>query len=306
MLAYGGPIIDAHHHLWPYGLGRHRWIDAGVEGGDKALPMGDVGALRRDVLPEDYLAAAEGCNIVATVHVEGGWQGGPPGEETAWLDSLDRGTIAARHVFAVDLAASDASDQLDVEAAHPRAAGVRDVLAWHPEPSRSFVEADKMGDAAWRSGLAALFERDLVFELMIFPWQMDDAARLIDGFPNGRFVLDHCGSPVDRSKAGMRDWADGLSRLAERENLAIKASNPFAYDHDWTIDSLRLVVGHCIEAFGPARTMFGSDFPVSELHAPFAEMMSAYRALTADLSADEQADFFRGTAARTYRMENGR
>lgn len=303
MPEYTGPIIDAHHHLWPWGLGRHRWLDAGAAGGDKALPMGDVGALRRDVLPADYLAAAAGQGIVATVHVEGGWQGGPPGEESAWLDTLDRSVVAARHAFAVDLAAADAEARIAAEAAHPRAVGLRDILAWHPDPARSFAAAGKMADPAWRRGLACALRHGLVIELMIFPWQMDEVAALVDAHPDGVFVLNHCGSPVDRSAEGMAAWRRGLARLGGCGNLAVKVSNPFAYDHDWTPGSLRPVFDACLEAFGPDRALFGSDFPVAQLHASFPDMMSAYRALAAGLSPDGQAAFFHATAARIYRLQ---
>jgi len=304
MALYDGPIIDAHHHLWPYQRGRHGWLEAGSEGGDKELPMGDVGTLRRDVLPEDYLREADGQGIVATVHVEGGWQGGPAGEETDWLDTLDRSVVAARHVFHVDLAAPDAAARLDRESVHPCAAGVRDILAWHPDKSRTFVpDSGKIDGLAWRQGLALLARTGLACELMIFPWQMAAVARLLDDFAEVPFVLEHCGSPVDRSEGGMAAWADGLADLAKRPNLTIKVSNPFAYDHQWTMDSLRSVVGHCIDLFGPERSMFGSDYPVAGLHASFPAMMDAYRALTADLSPAEQRAFFHDTAARIYRID---
>lgn len=300
MPAYRGEILDAHHHLWRYDMGRHGWIAAGSGEGGKVFPMGDLAALQRDALPGDYLAAAAGQGIVSTIHVEAGWSGGPEGEETAWLDTLDRNVVARWHVFHADLAAPDMEAQVAEAAAHPRAVGLRDIVAASSDSPHGFAPPGKMDDARWRRGLAAAFDCGLAFDLMLFPGQMKDAARVVDAFPEGRFVLNHCGSPVDRSPEGLAAWAEGLERLAERPNIWIKVSNPFAYDHYWSLDSLRPVVGRCIEVFGPGRALFGSDYPVAGLHASFADMMAAYRALTADLSADEQRAIFHDVAAEVY------
>jgi L-fuconolactonase len=55
-------------------------------------------------------------------------------------------------------------------------------------------------------------------------------------------------------------------------------------------------------AFGPDRLMFGSDWPVSTLSASYGQVMAAARALTSDLSQDEQDAIFHGTAERVYRL----
>lgn len=303
MALYRGPIIDAHHHLWSYGAGHRPWIDLTAPDGGEGLPMGDLAPLRRDFLVEDYLEASRDEGICATVHVEAGWVGGPPGAETAFLDRLDRSLVAARHVFRVDLAAATAAALIQSEAQHPRAAGLRDIVAWHPDPARSFAAAPgRMSDPDWRRGLAALAETGLVFDLMLYPHQMAEAGRLVADFPGLTFVLNHCGSPADRSAAGMTLWREGLARLADHPNLTIKISNPVAYDHDWTEDSLRDVILTCFTAFGPDRAMFGSDAPVSGLQAPFGDLLGVYRRVLADFGPEVQRAFFHDTAARIYRL----
>jgi predicted TIM-barrel fold metal-dependent hydrolase len=139
---------------------------------------------------------------------------------------------------------------------------------------------------------------------MVFPRQFADAAQLAAAFPDQQFVLNHCGSPIDRDAEGMRRWRDGLRLLAEHDNVAIKISDLVAYDHDWTLDSLRPVVLHCIDCFGTGRAMFGSDFPVASLHASFDEVFDSFKAIAADLSADEQTALFFGNAKRIYRLDD--
>ena len=163
-----------------------------------------------------------------------------------------------------------------------------------------------MDDPAWRAGLARLGKHGLSFDLMVFPNQLGDAARLAADFPDQPFILNHCGSPIDRDAEGMARWRGGLRTLARQPNVAIKISDLVAYDNDWTIDSLRMVVEHCIDCFGTRRAMFASDFPVAGLHASFDEVYDSFREITAGLSGDEQAGLFHDNAWRMYRFDEPR
>ena len=303
MALYRGPVVDAHHHLWAYGMGRHEWLDGSPASGAKDLPMGDLAPLRRDFLVADDLAAADAESGVATVHVEGGWSG-PPGEESAWLDTLDRTRVAARHVFHVPLDAPDAASLIAAEAGHPRAAGLRDIVAWHPDPLRCFADRPhRMADPLWRRGLAALERHGLPFDLMLYPHQMAEATALAADFPATTFVLDHCGSPLDRTAEGLAAWRSGLQNLAAQPNVVIKISNPVAYDHRWTEASLAEVILFCLDTFGPNRALFGSDAPVSGLQADFPRLVAAYRSILADRPEAAQRAFFHDNAARLYWLE---
>lgn len=300
---YSGPIIDAHHHLWDLKLGKHPWLapQAGERGG-----LGDLGPLRSDYLPETYRRDSAGQRVVASVHVEAGWRSDDCLGETRWLDSLQaRGGVAARYVAHVPLADPAAPALIEAQASFARVVGVRDILSWDTDPARRFAaRGDLMDCKRWRAGLARLADHDLSFDLMVFARQLPDAARLAADFPNQRFILNHCGSPIDRDPEGMRRWREGLRALAERPNVAIKISDLVAYDHDWTLDSLRPVVGHCLDCFGAARAMFASDFPVAGLHASFDAIFDAFRTIIADLSANEQRALFFDNARRFYRMED--
>lgn len=300
---YAGPVVDAHHHLWDLRLGRHPWLapQAGARGG-----LGELAPLQRDYLPEDYVRDAERHGIVATVHVEAGWLASDPLGEIRWLDGLDkRGGIAARYVARVALADPGAPEIIAELAAHPRVVGIRDILSWHEDPARRFAaRGDLMDDPIWRANLARLAAHGLAFDLMVFAPQLPEAARLAADFPDQVFVLNHCGSPIDRTPAGMRGWREGLATLGRLPNLRIKLSDLVAYDQDWTIESLATVTLTCLECFGAGRAMLGSDFPVAGLHATFDEVWDAFRTITADLTLDEQHALFCGTAARTYGLHD--
>ena len=120
---YAGPVVDPHHHLWDLALGRHPWLRRAAESGEES-------PLTRNQFAADYLAAAAGHNVVATVHVETGWEARDPFDEVAWLDSIDKPDgIALRYVAHADLGAPDVEAVLARHAAHGRIVGIRDILS---------------------------------------------------------------------------------------------------------------------------------------------------------------------------------
>ncbi|MEI9929291.1 MAG: amidohydrolase family protein [Rhizomicrobium sp.] len=58
----------------------------------------------------------------------------------------------------------------------------------------------------------------------------------------------------------------------------------------------------CIEAFGPARCMFESNFPVDKFGADYVSLWNAFKRIAANYSASEKTALFSGTAARVYRV----
>lgn len=301
---YGGPVIDPHHHLWDLSLLRHPWLEkARATGGE--MVYGSLAPILRDYGVEDYRRDCANQNIVATVHVEAGWSDAHPLEESHWLGGLDRSSgIARRTVARVQLDSPDAASLIAAEADNPDVVGIRDIVSWHTDPSKSFApRAHRMADPVWRAGLGELAHHGLVFDLMLYPEQMGEALDLVRAFPETLFVLNHGGSPADRDEAGMALWRNGLRALGREPNVRLKISDLVAYDKDWTLESLAPVIAHCLDCFGPSRAMFASDFPVAGLHASFDEIYGVFRTLAASLSLDEQQALFFTTANETYRLE---
>lgn len=301
---YDGPIVDAHHHLWNLAMGRHLWLrptDDGVQA------LGDLGPIRRDYLVDDYRHDAAGQNVVATVHVEALWdRRRDPAEETRWLETLDKSAgVAARYVAYAGLGEPDAERRIAAQAAFGRVAGLREMLSWHPrDPGKCFApRPDIMAESGWRDGLRRLRAHDLHLELMLYPNQAHELAALARDFPNQRFIVNHCASPVDRDADGMALWRHGLATMAALPNIAIKISALAAYDPHPTPESMGDVIRRCIDAFGTDRAMFGSDFPVGRLWLDFAATFDGFRAAVADLSAAEQRALFHDNARRFYRLD---
>jgi len=301
---YSGPIIDAHCHLWDLGMNRHPWLRPT---GGAIQALGDLSAIRRNYLVNDYRCDAANQNIVASVHVEAGWDhADDPLAEIQWLQTLDKSSgVAARYVGFADLTASDSEDVLDRLSDVHRCVGIRQMLSWHPtEPVKCFAPRPGIADEAdFRRGVALLARHDQLLEVMLYPYQAEELARLARDFPDQTFIVNHCGSPIDRDREGMLRWRTGLKLLGSAPNANIKISALTAYDPRPTYESLCEVALHCIECFGVDRSMFGSDFPVGRLWTSFDAIFDGFKSIVHDFSEDEQSALFHANARRLYRID---
>jgi predicted TIM-barrel fold metal-dependent hydrolase len=300
MALYRGPIVDAHHHLWDLSGDRYPWLGSARR---PEMVFGKSEPLARNYLIEDYLRDIEGEDVVKSVHIEAGY-GGAPWEETEWVQA-----IAERHGFphgivaAAPLADPELPAILQRHARAPNLRGIRAIASWHAEPHLRFAASpDLMDDPAWRRGLGLLIAQDLSLDLMINAPQLGHAARLARDHPALRIVINHAGSPVDRTASDLRKWRDGLALAASEPNVWIKISDLAAYDHNWTIESYRPIVMAVIEAFGTGRCMFGSDFPVAGLHGDFAAHFNAFRTIVDGLPEASQRNLFHDNAVEFYRL----
>jgi predicted TIM-barrel fold metal-dependent hydrolase len=301
---YRGPIIDAHIHLWDLGMDRHPWLRPS----DRAVqPFGDLAPIRRTYLVDEYRRDAVNQNVVAAVHVEAGWDRDDDAlAEIRWLETLDKSSgVAVRYIGYADLTAPDANAVLDRLSEVSRCVGVRQMLSWHPtEPARSFARRPGIADKPeFRRGVALLARHGLLLELMLYPYQVEEVARLASDFPNQTFIINHCGSPIDRDREGMARWKEGLRRLGALPNVSIKVSALTAYDPRPTPESLRDVVRHCLDCFGVERSMFGSDFPVGRVWTTFDAIFDGFKDIVRDLSEAEQSALFYRNARRVYRID---
>jgi predicted TIM-barrel fold metal-dependent hydrolase len=300
---YSGPIIDAHIHLWDLAMDRDPWLRPT---GGAIQALGDLAPIRQSYLVDDYRRDAANQNVVASVHIEAAWdRADDPLAEIEWLETLDKSSgVAARYIGFADLSAPDVGAALDRLSEVKRCVGVRQMLSAHPtEPAKCFaLRPDIANEPAFRRGVSLLARHDRLLEFMLYPYQAEEVARLALDFPNQTFIVNHCGSPIDRDHAGMLRWKKGLKRLGSAPNIKIKISALTAYDPSPTPESLREVALHCIESFGVDRSMFGSDFPVGRLRTSFDAIFDGFKAIVGDFSEAEQFALFHDNARRVYRM----
>ncbi len=150
-------------------------------------------------------------------------------------------------------------------------------------------------------GLAAVAEAGLAYDLLTLPPQLPAAVACAAALPQLRFVLDHCSKPLVAT-GEVEPWASDLRALAALPNVACKLSG-LVTEADWgswTVADLKPYADVVLDAFGPGRVAFGSDWPVCTVAASYAEVVAAAEELTAGLSEPERDEVFGGTARRVY------
>jgi predicted TIM-barrel fold metal-dependent hydrolase len=291
-------IVDAHQHFWDPVANYHPWLRD-----EPPVPFryGDYRAIRRRYLPADYFADAAGYRIDKTVYIETEWDPTDPAGEMAWVDALRRDTgFPSVAVAQAWLDRADAAAVLERHAAHAFVRGIRHKPRANPAPGQGAPGG--MADPQWRRGFALLARHGMHFELQTPWWHLHEAAALARDFPDTAIILNHTGLPADRSAAGIAAWQDAMRALAQCPNVAVKISGIGQAGVPWTVEANRDIVLATIDAFGTARAMFASNFPVDSLCGGFAAIYGGFDAVTAGFSDTERRALFRDNALRHYRM----
>ncbi|MBN8500453.1 MAG: amidohydrolase family protein [Sphingomonadales bacterium] len=212
-------------------------------------------------------------------------------------------------------------------AASPRFKGIRHAAAWNTDPDvlgpPFHAPAGLYRDAKFREGFAELGKRGLTFDAWLLEPQLDDVLDLARAFPDQPIVLDHCGTPLGmgsyHGKLHERFdiWRGAIQAIAQCPNVNVKLGGlamsfagmpdhgPAAGLSSEVLAAMwRPYIETCIEAFGPQRAMFESNYPVDKWGASYAVLWNAFKRLTLGASADDKAALYAGTAARVYGMEH--
>lgn len=236
----GPDVVDAHAHVWDPRVLPVDWIRGTPFDGPR-LP-----------------AMIEPSEVTHRIFVEADARATPEAE-VAWVESLGwPGLVAV--VADVELDGERLSAHLAALTGRPLVRGVRHLL--------QDVPAERVAGPELTGGLRRLGAAGLTFDACV-RWQQLPALReLLAGAPDTGVVLDHCGKPpVDaglHSVAG-RAWHDAVRRVAELGHVAVKLSGLRAEATDAARfrEHAPAFVAATLEAFGPERSMFATDWPVS-------------------------------------------
>jgi L-fuconolactonase len=334
------PIIDPHHHLWDRRAamaGVQGPPTHGFEAMLRRVPLYLFEQLLADMTSGHnviatvymecgafYRAAGEAAfkpvgetefvNGVAAMAASGTY--GPPRACAGIVGHVDLTLGArAREVLEAHLAAGGG-----------RFRGIRHAAASDPDPAVLGPLAHRKPglylEPVFREGFAQLAPLGLSFDAWLLEPQLGDVLDLARAFPDTTIVLDHIGTPLGiGAYAGRRDerfgvWRDSIRALAALPNVAVKLGGLAmvfpgfpSYMSDPPATSAQLAeewrpwIETCIEAFGPRRCMFESNFPVDIGACPYPVLWNAFKRLAAGASADDRTALFSDTARRVYRLD---
>ena len=275
------PRVDAHHHLWHYTPEEFDWLG------------GDLAPLRRDFLEQDLLREMHSAAVVGAVAV----QARQTVAETDWLLDIAKTSPWIRGVVGwLPIADANLTSLLERYVGNPLLKGLRHIA--QGEPDGFLLTPD------FNRGIDALAATDLVYDILIYERQMEEAIRFIDLHPRQPFVLDHLAKP--RIAGGhIASWSRSLHEIAKRPNVSCKLSGMVteADPHNWTPSQLEPYFEAALHAFTPRRLMIGTDWPVLTVGCTYGDWWKTVEAWSAPLSQGERVDILGRTATRVYSLD---
>ena len=278
------PIIDSHAHFWDVERLDYAWLRA-FPAIDRTFLPSDVDRGRHRL--DGFVFVQADCadhQAMAEVDWVAGLASSVPVKAIVAHAPLERDTGVGQHLAAL--------------ARHPLVTGVRRLIQGEPPGFAT--------DASFVERVRSLATHDLTFDICVTHEQLTEAEQLVARCPDVLFILDHLGKP-DVAGRRLDPWRAQITALAARPNVMAKLSG-LATEADpehWTSSDVAPFLRHALSEFGPARCLFGGDWPVATLATTYERWVDTVLAATSDLSDAERDQVFAGTARRVYRIDSG-
>jgi L-fuconolactonase len=272
--------IDAHQHFWQYNPVRDSWITE------------DMAMIRRDFMPDDLLPLLEENSVTGCIAV----QADQSLQETEFLLGLATTYPFIKGVVGwVDLQAGDIAEKLAHYKKNGIFKGVRHILQAEPEGF--------MTRPAFIQGVKALKNHDLSYDILTHEGQLPEVVAFISALPEMRLVIDHISKP-NIKKQSFAEWAKHMKLISEYKHVNVKLSGltTEADWNNWQVKDFQPYIDFCLEQFGPARLMFGSDWPVCLLTGNYNKILKVIIQSIRTLSEHEQARIMGLNAANFYQL----
>ena len=315
-------IVDPHHHLWDRG-GQRYLIDELAA--DIASGHNVVATVYVEARSMYRAGGAEALRPVGEVEFACG------AAAMSASGGYGNAAICAGIVGHVNLMLGEAAAEVleaEIAAGNGRFRGIRHSSPWDADPDVAGMYALRpkglLLDPTFRKGFACLAPLGLSYDSWLFHPQIGELADLARAFPDTRIVLDHCGGPIgvggyaNRREEIFEAWKASIRDIAGCPNVVVKlgglAMCLLGYDFhqrprppssEQAAAAWRPYIETCIEAFGPSRAMFESNFPPDKGQCSYQVIFNAFKRIAADYSEAEKTALFSKTAADVYRLELG-
>jgi L-fuconolactonase len=270
--------VDSHQHFWRLMRGDYSWLTP------KLTP------LFRDFQPADLGPILNDNDIDATVLV----QAAASVAETDYLLELAHDAAFVLGVVGwVDLESPQAVVDIERLSANPRLKGLRPMI-------QDIADPQWMLRPALHPAIAAMQRQGLRFDALLRPPHLAPFRKFLTLYPDLPIVIDHGAKPVI-AKGRYDDWAISMREIAKDQRVYCKLSGlATEAKRNWHQRDLKPYVDLLIEAFGPDRLMWGSDWPVVELAGGYDRWIEAAENYLARLNEGERNAILGGTATKFY------
>jgi L-fuconolactonase len=251
--------------------------------------------IHRDILPPDLEPLIAAANIDKTILVQGAEDAG----ETEFLLEVAADTPFVAGVIGwIDFGSAAGVADIERLAGNPLLVGLRPML-------------QDVTDTRWlfredvQPAIQAMKVTKLTFDALIRPWHLADLSEWAAAHPDLPIVIDHAAKPLVAWRQ-YETWAEGMRQAAAQPNVHCKLSGIVNNAGTaWDAEKLKPYADLLIDAFGPERLMYGSDWPMIDLAGDYSSWFAVCGELTADLPEADRAMIFGGTAARFYGIADG-
>ncbi len=272
-------IIDTHHHFWKYSAAEYGWIND------------EMKTIRRDFLPADLKKTLDDAGVSGAVSV----QARTTVEESDWLLSMAEKHDFLRGVVGwVPLTESDVEKHLERLAQHKKFKGVRHVIQGEPDDNY-ILRPD------FNAGVKKLLKYKLRYDILIFERHLKPSIRFVDQHPNQMFILDHVAKPKIKERI-LSPWREDMIALGKRPNVYCKLSGMIteADWKKWSSADLAPYLDTALQAFGPKRLLFGSDWPVMLVAGQYKPWVELIKQTIKRYSTAEQEQILAKNAIEAY------
>ena len=279
-------LLDTHQHLVYRGEADYGWT--------KGIPALEEG----DFTVADYQRLTMDKGVGGTIFMEAAVNEGQGEGETRFVSELAkdpangiRGIIASIHPED-----DEGFDPWLEESAKLGVVAYRRIL---------HVVADDMSqNEVFRRNVRKIGEAGKVFDMCFLARQLPIALEFATACDNTFMVLDHCGVP-DIAGNDLEYWSMGIDAIANLENVACKLSGIMAYckPGEASYEAIKPYVDHVLEAFGPERIVWGSDWPVVDLANGLPDWIDVTRQILSSLSDSEAEKIAWRNAEEIYKVK---
>ncbi len=282
------PLLDTHQHLIYPGSLEYGWT--------ASLPA----LAGRAFTVDDYAEVTKGAGVGGTIFMEAGVDHDDHHAETAMVAKLARrsGSGILGIISSIRPENAPGFDEWVEEGRDLGVVGYRRMLHVVPD--------DMSRTETFRANVRKLGAKGLPFDMCLLARQLWIGLELAEACPDTQLVLDHCGNPdVAAGPGAVEPWRAGLAALAAMPNVVVKLSGIYANvtPGTATLGTVRPYVETVIEAFGPDRCLWGSDWPVVNTRGgDLPSWIAAFRDIISRYSEAEQAAMAHATAERVYKV----